>query len=515
MEPVIEMRNISKVFPRVVANDKINISVAYGEIHTLLGENGAGKSTLMNILYGLYQPSEGEIYIKQKKAEITNPNAAIALGIGMVHQHFMLIPPMTVAENIVLGREPRKFGFLDLARAVERVEDISKRYGLQVDPKAKVEDISVGMQQRVEILKALYRGAEILILDEPTAVLTPQEISELFEIMRNLIKEGKSIIFITHKLKEIMAVSDRVTVIRRGRVVDTVRTGETNPQDLASKMVGRQVSFLVDKKIAAPGQKILKIKDLHALNSRKLPALKGISLEIRRGEIVGLAGVDGNGQTELVEVITGLRKAQSGKVMMLDRDITNFKPRKVITASISHIPEDRQARGLVLDFSIEENMVLETYYQDGFANGLILNHKQIERHARRLIREFDIRPTDEKALARSLSGGNQQKVIIAREVDRDPELLIAAQPTRGLDVGAIEFVHKRLVEQRDKGKAVFLVSLDLDEIMALSDRIAVIYEGQIVGTLLASEATEELLGLMMAGAAGGGSGKEGNQDGQP
>ncbi len=502
MEPVIEMRSISKVFPRVVANDKINISVAPGEIHALLGENGAGKSTLMNVLYGLYQPTEGDIYIHGKKAEITNPNAAIAMGIGMVHQHFMLIPPMTVAENIVLGHEPRKFGFLDLSRAVERVEEISRRYGLQVDPRAKVENISVGMQQRTEILKALYRGAEILILDEPTAVLTPQEITELFEIMRNLIKEGKSIIFITHKLKEIMAVSDRVTVIRRGRVVDTVRTRDTNPQDLAAKMVGRQVSLQINKQIGVPGEKIMELIDLYALSNRKLPALRGVSLEIRRGEIVGLAGVDGNGQSELVEVIAGLRKAQSGKVMMLGRDITNYTPRKVISCGISHIPEDRQARGLVLDFNIEENMILETYYQDGFANGLILNHKQIEQHARRLIREFDIRPTDEKAFARSLSGGNQQKVIIAREVDGDPELLIAAQPTRGLDVGAIEFVHKRIVGQRDRGKAVLLVSLDLDEIMALSDRIAVIYEGRIVGAVSASEATEEMLGLMMAGAAG-------------
>jgi general nucleoside transport system ATP-binding protein len=500
MAPVIEMRNISKVFPRVVANENINITIGNREIHALLGENGAGKSTLMNILYGLYQPTEGEIFVKGQKVNIPNPNVAISLGIGMVHQHFMLIPPMTVAENIVLGREPRKFGFLDMPRAVSDVQQISERYGLKVDAKSKIEDISVGMQQRVEILKALYRGAELLILDEPTAVLTPQEIQELFEIMRNLIKEGKSIIFITHKLKEIMAVSDMVTIIRRGKVVDTVDTANTSTRELASKMVGREVIFNVAKQKFNPGKAVLKLEGLEALNNRKLPALRGISLEVRQGEIIGIAGVDGNGQSELIEVITGLRKATKGSVKILGKDITNSRPRKVIESSISHIPEDRQLRGLILDFTIEENMVLETYYRAEFSNGIILNNKLIQKHAQRLIKEFDVRPTDEKAHARSLSGGNQQKVILAREIDRNPEVLIAAQPTRGLDVGAIEFVHKRLVEQRDNGKAVLLVSLELDEIMGLSDRIAVIYEGEIVGIVEAKDATEEMLGLMMAGA---------------
>ncbi|MDA8442654.1 MAG: ABC transporter ATP-binding protein [Peptococcaceae bacterium] len=502
METVIEMRNISKIFPRVVANDKINLSVRQGEIHALLGENGAGKSTLMNILYGLYQPSAGEIYVKGQKVSITNPNVAIALGIGMVHQHFMLIPTLTVAENIVLGSEPRRYGFLDMRKAVAMVEEISQRYGLKVDPQAKVESISVGMQQRVEILKALYRGTEILILDEPTAVLTPQEILELFDIMHNLNTEGKSIIFITHKLKEIMAIADRITIIRRGKVIDTVTTASTSPRELAAKMVGREVSFKVNKQEYSPGETVLQLENVQALNSRKLPALKGISLEVRRGEILGIAGVDGNGQSELVDVVAGLRKATAGHIKLLRKDITNASPRKVIAASISHIPEDRHLRGLVLDFTIEENMVLETYYQAEFANGIILNNKQIQMHAKRLIQEFDVRPPDQKTLARSLSGGNQQKVIIAREVDRDPNLLIAAQPTRGLDVGAIEFVHRRLVEQRDKGKAVLLVSLDLDEIMDLSDRIAVIYEGNIVGIVAAEDADEAMLGFMMAGAAG-------------
>ncbi|HWJ02587.1 MAG TPA: ABC transporter ATP-binding protein [Verrucomicrobiae bacterium] len=500
MQPVIRMHNITKVFPRVVANEKINLDVNPGEIHALLGENGAGKSTLMNILYGLHQPSEGEIFVKERKVVIADPNVAIDLGIGMVHQHFMLIPPMTVSENIVLGCELRRFGFLDMKRAEHQVAEISQRYGLKVDPKAKIENISVGMQQRVEILKALYRGAEILILDEPTAVLTPQEIQELFEIMRSLISEGKSIIFITHKLKEIMAVADRVTVIRRGRVIETLRISETNPKDLAEKMVGREVSFHVEKKPFNPGEAVLEVKNLHAINNRKLPAIKGVSLEVRRGEVLGIAGVDGNGQSELIEAVCGLRRVDSGSIKVLGKEVTNASPRKVIAAGISHIPEDRQARGLVLDFSIEENMVLETYHGPEFSRGLILNNKQIEKHAKRLVMEFDVRPTDEKALARSLSGGNQQKVIIAREVDRNPELLIAAQPTRGLDIGAIEFVHKRLIEQRDKGKAVMLISLDLDEIMALSDRIAVLYEGKIVGIVSANETSEGELGLMMAGA---------------
>nr|WP_269467431.1 ABC transporter ATP-binding protein [Anoxybacter fermentans] len=494
------MKGITKVFPGVVANDNINFELKKGEIHALLGENGAGKTTLMKILYGLYRPTSGEIYVNGKRVDIDSPNKAIELGIGMVHQHFMLIPPFTVAENIVLGSEPAQMGVLDTEEMIRQVEEISDRYGLSVDPRAKVQDISVGMQQRVEILKALYRGADILILDEPTAVLTPQEVQELIAIMDKLTEQGKSIIFITHKLKEVKAISDRVTVIRRGKVIDTVNTEDVDTHELARMMVGREVILEVEKEPAKPGETILKVENLHALNDRGLPALRGVSFEVRAGEILGIAGVEGNGQSELTEVLTGLRPLTEGSIEFRGEEVSRLTTRQRIEAGISYIPEDRHKRGLVLDYSLSDNMILGHHYKKPFAKGINLNYPVIHSNARELIEEFDVRTPNEEALAKNLSGGNQQKVIIARELSRDPDLLIAAQPTRGVDVGAIEFIHKRIVEQRDAGKAVLLISLELDEILSLSDRIAVIYEGQIVDIIDAKDATEEELGLMMAGA---------------
>ncbi|WP_069800118.1 ABC transporter ATP-binding protein [Tepidibacillus sp. HK-1] len=494
------MKSITKIFGNFKANDDINLTVHKGEVHALLGENGAGKSTLMNILYGLYQPTSGEIYIKGKKIDITNPNVAIKHGIGMVHQHFMLVEPFTVAENIILGMEITKvLGKLDMQKAIQDVQYLSEKYGLHVDPNAKIEDITVGMQQRVEILKALYRGADILILDEPTAVLTPQEINELIQIIRNLTGEGKSVIIITHKLKEIKMAADYCTIIRRGKHIDTVDVSDTTEEELAAKMVGREVSFKVEKEEREPGKPVFSIENIVVKDNRGINAVNGLSLEIYAGEILGIAGVDGNGQSELIEAITGLRKIESGRISINGKDITNRIPKEIIENKISTIPEDRQKRGLVLDFTVAENMILENYHKEPFAKKGILNHDKIKEFAKELIEKFDIRPTDENAKARSLSGGNQQKVIIAREVTNDPDLLIAAQPTRGLDVGAIEYVHKALVEQRDKNKAVLLVSLELDEVMNVSDRIAVIYEGKIVGIVDAKEADENTLGLMMAG----------------
>ncbi|MDT3414956.1 simple sugar transport system ATP-binding protein [Brevibacillus aydinogluensis] len=508
VQTVVEMRGITKRFPGIVANDNINLVVKKGEIHALLGENGAGKSTLMNILFGLYQPDEGEILINGKPVNITSPNVANDLGIGMVHQHFMLVETFTVTENIVLGNEPKNGLKIDIRRAEKEVEELSRKYGLKVDPTAKIADISVGMQQRVEILKTLYRGADILIFDEPTAVLTPQEIQELIEIMHNLVKEGKTIILITHKLKEIMAVCDAVTIIRRGKVIDSVAVKDTNPDELAAKMVGREVTFKVDKKPPQPKEVILSVENVTAMGNRGVNALNGISFEVRAGEILGIAGVDGNGQSELIEVLTGLRKASGGRVLLKGQDITNRLPREISEAGLSHIPEDRHKRGLVLDFTMSENMVLETYFHPRFNKNGFLDYAAIDKHASKLIEEFDVRTPSIHTKARALSGGNQQKAIIAREVDKDPDLLIAAQPTRGLDVGAIEFIHKRLVEQRDKGKAVLLISLELDEVINVSDRIAVIYEGQIVGIVDAKSTTEQELGLMMSGGKrmqGGGS----------
>jgi len=501
MEYIIEMREITKIFPGIVANDKINLKVKPGEIHALLGENGAGKSTLMNILFGLYQPEEGEIHVKGKQVKITDPNVANDLGIGMVHQHFMLVDKFTVTENIILGLEPTRYGKINMAEAEKQVEKISNQYGLKVDPRAKIEDITVGMQQRVEILKTLYRGADILIFDEPTAVLTPQEIKELIQIMKELVKEGKSIILITHKLKEIMEVCDSVTIIRRGKWIGTLPVSETNEDDLAEKMVGREVTFKIEKKESKQGQKVLEINDLVVKDRRGINVVDHLNLEVFEGEVLGIAGVDGNGQSELIEAIAGLQSIASGEIKLSGKSIAGKTPRDMYGEGLGHIPEDRHKRGLVLDFTIGENIVLQTYYQPPFAKNGILNYGQIYSHSRKLIEEFDVRTPSELTPARALSGGNQQKAIIAREVDRDPNLLIAAQPTRGLDVGAIEYIHKRIIEQRDRGRAVLLLSLELDEIMNLSDRIAVIYEGKIVGIVDPKETTEQELGLLMAGSS--------------
>ena len=501
-KPAVEMKNITKKFGDFVANDNINLTIQKGEVHALLGENGAGKSTLMNILYGLYSPTNGKIFINGKEVEIKNPNIAIQNKIGMVHQHFMLVKPFTVTENIILGMEKTGgFGKLQLREAEKEVEKLSKKYGLLVNPKLKIENITVGMQQRVEILKALYRGADILILDEPTAVLTPQEIHELGKIVHNLTKEGKSVILISHKLKEIKEMADKCTIIRRGKFIDTVDVSKTSVEELASKMVGRKVNFIVDKEDKKAGDVVLKIENLIVKDNRDITTVNGLSLEVRAGEILGIAGIDGNGQTQFLEAITGLRKVESGRVKLHNRDITNKTPREIIENKIANIPQDRQKRGLVLDFTVAENMILENHNKEPFASRGILDHQNIYNFSKKLINKFDVRPQDEYKIAGTLSGGNQQKVIIAREVTNDPDLLIAAQPTRGLDVGAIEYVHKTLVMQRDADKAVLLVSLELDEVINVSDRIAVIFEGKIVGTVDAKEADMEQLGLMMAGGA--------------
>lgn len=498
--PVVELKQITKRFPGIVANDSISLTLKKGEILALLGENGAGKSTLMNIVFGLYQPDEGSIEIDGKPVIIDSPNKAIELGIGMVHQHFKLVEPFTVTENIVLGMEPKKGLKIDNKSAAEQVRKLSEQYGLQVNPNAVVHDISVGMQQRVEIMKTLYRGADILIFDEPTAVLTPQEITELMAIMRRLVAEGKSIILITHKLKEIMQISDRVTIIRRGKVIDTVNTSETNPSELAEKMVGRGVTFKVAKKAPEVGQTVLKVSDVSSKSKDGVSVLDGLSFEVKAGEILGIAGVDGNGQSELIQSITGLRKIDSGSITVSGNEIANLSPRKITEMNVSHIPEDRHKHGLVLDFSMSENMVLETYYKKPFNKNGFLQNDVIDKYAAGLIEQFDVRTPSIETKARSLSGGNQQKAIIAREIDKNPTLLIAAQPTRGLDVGAIEFVQKQLISQRDQGKAVLLISFELDEIMNVSDRIAVIYEGKIVGEVFPDNTNDQELGLMMAGS---------------
>jgi ABC-type uncharacterized transport system ATPase subunit len=496
---VIEMRNITKQFGTFKANDNINLQVKLGEIHALLGENGAGKSTLMNILSGLLEPTSGEILLRGEKVQITSPTKANQLGIGMVHQHFMLVDAFTVTENIILGSEPSKAGVIDRKKAREEIRKVSEQYGLSVNPDAYIRDISVGMEQRVEILKTLYRGAEVLIFDEPTAVLTPQEIEELIVIMKELVKEGKSIILITHKLDEIKAVADRCTVIRRGQGIGTVNVKDVTSQQLADMMVGRSVSFKTDKKEARPQEAVLSIENLVVNENRGIPAVKNLSLEIRAGEVLGIAGIDGNGQSELIQALTGLRKAESGKVLLNGNDITNHKPRKITEAGVGHVPEDRHKYGLVLDMTLAENIGLQTYYQEPYSKYGVLNYQAINEHARNLIDEYDVRTTNEIVPAKALSGGNQQKAIIAREVDRDPDLLIVANPTRGLDVGAIEFIHKRLIEQRDKFKAVLLISFELEEILNVSDRIAVIHEGEIVGVVDPKETTENELGLLMAG----------------
>ncbi len=498
----IEMLNITKRFPGIIANDNITLQLRRGEIHALLGENGAGKSTLMSVLFGLYQPEEGTIKKDGKVVSIKNPNDATALGIGMVHQHFKLVECFTVLDNIIMGVEPTKMGFLQKKEARRKVMELSERYGLHVDPDAKIEDITVGMQQRTEILKMLYRDNEILIFDEPTAVLTPQEIDELMQIMRNLAAEGKSILFISHKLAEIMAVSDRCSVLRKGKYIGTVNTKDTTAQELSAMMVGRNVNFHVEKEDKEPGKVILKVENMTvASHLHKNNAVKNVSLEVRAGEIVCLAGIDGNGQTEFVYGLTGLEPLVSGKITLNGKDITNAPIRERSVSGVSHIPEDRHKHGLVLDYSLEDNIVLQRYFEPEFTKAGFLRRKNIREYADQLIEQYDIRSGQGPVtIARSMSGGNQQKAIVAREIDRDPQLLIAVQPTRGLDVGAIEYIHKQIVAARDAGKAVLLVSLEMDEVLDVSDRILVMYEGEIVGELNPKKTTAEEMGLYMAGA---------------
>ena len=499
----VEMLHITKRFPGIIANDNITLQLKKGEIHALLGENGAGKSTLMSVLFGLYQPEEGEIRMDGKKVEIRNPNDANALGIGMVHQHFKLVECFSVLDNIILGVEPCKGAFLDKEKARAKVQEISQRYGLQVDLDAKIEDITVGMQQRTEILKMLYRENNILIFDEPTAVLTPQEIHELMQIMKNLAAEGKSILFISHKLAEIMEVSDRCSVLRKGKYIGTVETKDTNPHELSKMMVGRDVKTVVDKKNVELGDVILDVNGMCvASKGHKRNAVNDVTFQVRSGEIVCIAGIDGNGQTELVYGLSGLEPLNGGRIQLCGQDITHASIRKRSLMGLSHIPEDRHKHGLVLDYSLEDNLVLQRYFEPEFTNKLgFLKRKNIRSFANRLIEQFDVRSGQGAVTrARSMSGGNQQKAIIAREIDKAPELLIAVQPTRGLDVGAIEYIHKQLVEQRDAGKAVLLVSLELDEVMNVSDRILVMYEGEIVGEFDPHKVTVEELGLYMAGA---------------
>ncbi len=497
----VSMKGISKYFGSFCALDDVNLNIQKGTIHALLGENGAGKSTLMNVLYGLYRPEAGEIFLNGRPVEMKNPRVAIASGVGMVHQHFMLVENFTVAQNIMLGSESTKaLGVLDIKQVREKILDLGKKYGLAVDPDIKIQDISVAAQQRVEILKALYRGAEILILDEPTAVLTPQEITELIHTMRQLVADNKTIIIITHKLKEIKQSSDYCTIIRRGKYIDTVTVADTTTEELANMMVGRQVSLHVEKKPATPGEITFTIQGLRVKDARGIEKVKDLSLTLHKGEILGIAGIDGNGQTELVDAMCGLVRTEGGTISVGGKQVQNTNPHAVRACCVSAIPEDRQKQGLVMDFTVQENLVLDSYKSEEFSKRGILNWPAIRRHATEMIKRFDVRPDNcETIPARSLSGGNQQKVIVAREVYNDPELLIAVQPTRGLDVGAIEFVHKALVEQRDKGKAILLVSFELDEILDLSDRINVIYDGKIVGDLLPAETGENEVGLLMAG----------------
>jgi simple sugar transport system ATP-binding protein len=496
----LEVRNITKRFPGVLANDQVNFILRKGEIHALLGENGAGKSTLMNIIYGLYTQDEGEFFLDGQQVEINNPHDAINRGIGMVHQHFMLVPVFSVAENIILGDEVTRGPSLDLRTARRRIRKLSEDYSLEVDPDAVVEDLSVGAQQRVEILKALYRDARILVLDEPTAVLTPQEVEDLFVVMRELTARGVSIIFITHKLKEVLAIADSITVMRRGKVVGATTPAETDEQGLAGMMVGRDVILSVDKTAAQAGEVVLDVQGLTVLDERKLEVVRDVSFQVRAGEILGIAGVQGNGQTELVEALTGLREAQNGTVSLAGIQVPFLEPRFLVEHGLSHIPEDRQKHGLVLPYSIADNEVLNTYYKAPFAHGIQRDHKAVLQNAIKLVERFDVRTPSPLASAGTLSGGNQQKVIVARELGRPIKLLIANQPTRGLDVGSIEYIHSQIVMERDQGVAVLLISAELDEILSLADRIAVMYHGQIVATLDADQATREGLGMLMAGS---------------
>ncbi len=502
---------ITKRFPGVLANDHVSFDLQRGEIHGLLGENGAGKTTLMNILYGLYQPDEGTVSLNGRVTEICSPHDAIAQGIGMVHQHFMLVPPLTVTENIILGQESLqpatralgRLSALDRQSAAARIRELSHQYGLDVDPDAYIKDLPVGSQQRVEIVKALYRRAEILILDEPTAVLTPQEADELFVIMKELVRQGKSIIFITHKLREMFAVTDRISVMRSGKMIGTTTPKQATSEMLAEMMVGRQVILQVDKEPVHTGGVILSVENLQVQDDRRVTTVHDVSFDVREGEILGIAGVQGNGQRELVEALTGLRPATGGKVTLMGHDITHSRPREITRLGTGHVPEDRHKHGLVLTFPVRDNLVLCTYYESPFARGGEIDEERIELEAQKLVQEFDIRTPSTATLVGSLSGGNQQKVIVARELDRPVKLLVVNQPTRGLDVGSIEFIHRRIVEARDRRTAVLLVSAELDEIMALSDRIAVMYKGRILETLDSQDATREQLGLLMAGVKGG------------
>ena len=503
MEPVLELKGITKRFPGVLANDHIDLTLQKGEIHALLGENGAGKSTLMNILYGLYSQDEGEFFINGKKIEINSSREAIQAGIGMVHQHFMLVPVFSVIDNVMLGDEEEiNYGItkkLDRNKVAQRIREISEEYSLDVDPYAMIEDLPVGVQQRVEIIKLLYREADILILDEPTAVLTPQEVDDLFNIMRSLIDNGKSIIFITHKLREILEFADRVTVIRRGKVVGTTIPAEADENSLAAMMVGREVSLNIDKKPAKPKEAVLSVENLTVIDDRKQIAVNNISFEVKAGEVLGVAGVQGNGQTELVEALTGLRPSLNGKITLLGNDISKATPRQITEFGTGHIPEDRQADGLVLDFPIKDNMVLNTYYKPPFSKGLNLQEEKIMENADKLIKDYDVRTPSAYTSAAALSGGNQQKVIVAREFSRSLNMLIASQPTRGLDVGSIEYIHNQIIKKRDNGVAVLLVSTELDEVLELSDRIAVMYRGEIIDILDANKVTKNQVGLLMAG----------------
>jgi general nucleoside transport system ATP-binding protein len=496
--PLLELKGITKRFPGVVANDHVDFDLRRGEVHALLGENGAGKSTLMNILYGLYHPDEGQIRLKGKPLLISSPREAIDAGIGMVHQHFMLIPVMSVAENIVLATEPTRGPFLDMDAAEQRVRDLSHQFSFAIDPHSRIENVSVGQQQRVEILKALYRNADILILDEPTAVLTPQEAHELFSILNDLKREGLSIIFISHKLNEVLEIADRITVLRRGKTIETVPRQGATEESLAKLMVGRDVLLRVDKPPASPGEPLLRVDDLQVRDERGLEAVRGVSFEVRAGEIVGIAGVDGNGQSELIDAIAGLRSVVSGRIEVDGHDVTGESARNSLDAGLGHIPEDRHRRGLVLDFSLAENIALHDYDNPPASRFGWLYPSRLVARAKTLLKEFDVRGGGPQTPASSLSGGNQQKVVLAREFSRQPGVLIAAQPTRGLDVGAIEFVHRRLVEERDKGRAILLVSFELDEVLSLSDRILVLFEGRFVGEYPPSVSEEEL-GIAMTG----------------
>lgn len=504
MTYAVELLNITKDFPGIRANDNVTVRLKEGTIHALLGENGAGKSTLMSILFGLYQPTSGHIKVNGQEVKINDPNDATALGIGMVHQHFKLIECFTVTENIILGMEPTKYGMVDVKRAAKEIAELSKKFGLNVDPYAKISDITVGMQQRVEILKMLYRNVNILIFDEPTAVLTPQEIEDLMQIMRRLVSEGKSILLITHKLKEIKEVADECSVLRRGKYIGTVDVANTTEKEMAEMMVGREVNFKIEKEEKEAGQVVLDVQHLNVKNAKGVLGLKDFSLQVRAGEIVGIAGIDGNGQTELAHALSGLAKAESGTILLNGEDITKATVRQRFDKGMGHIPEDRHKHGLILDFTLKENMIIHEYDRAPYCKGTMIQQKEMDRYAQHLIDEFDVRSGEGiDSLTRSMSGGNQQKAIIAREIDRSPDLLMVVQPTRGLDVGAIEYIHKRIVEERDKGKAVLLISFELDEILGLSDQIVVLFDGHRNGSMKASETNENELGLYMSGSKKG------------